>query len=173
MKKILLGIILLTVVVAFGYVKFVRDGRRTNEAFLEGKSEADRELQGSRIEAESLRYHIGEQQVEFADSIVALSLRHQAEVDSLVRTIDSLQENRPAVPASGSKTEAGKLTHEQAALHKKVLTYYRKRFDDLPSDLTSYEKKVAINEIRQETAVEFNITVAELNEIRDRNDVPY
>ena len=43
----------------------------------------------------------------------------------------------------------------------------------LPSDLSDYEYRVSVDEIRAETAEKFSITVESLNKIRADNDVDF
>ena len=172
MKKVLLAITLLSLLIAISYTQITRQNKKSEQAYLKGKRENIRAATEAQELADSLRYHIGQQEVTYADSLVALEMTRQSEVDSLSHTIDSLAD---ILAASKQSTKQGSriLTHEEAALHDKVLSYYENRYKALPGDLSEYEKRVALNEIRDETARHFNITVAELNNIRKSNEINY
>ncbi|MEE8575903.1 MAG: hypothetical protein V3T31_01490, partial [candidate division Zixibacteria bacterium] len=50
-----------------------------------------------------------------------------------------------------------------------ILTYYRGRCDELPKDLSAYEKRIALAEIREDTAEKFKITLDDLTTLREKN----
>jgi len=56
---------------------------------------------------------------------------------------------------------------------EQILSYYKKRYRALPKDLSPYEKRVALAEIRDETAQKFSIPLSELDEIRTDNELDY
>ena len=60
-----------------------------------------------------------------------------------------------------------------ACSKKTIAALGEKRYRNLPKDLTAYERRVALSEIREESADKFRITVAELNRIRKANKLTY
>ena len=45
--------------------------------------------------------------------------------------------------------------------------------EKITKDLSEYEHRIAVNEIREETAAKFSITVTELNKIRNKYKLSY
>ncbi len=181
MKKVILGITLLAIIAGVSYVKSIRGQNVKNEAFRQGRKQSAAELSQSMGEAESLRTVLGQRELQFADSITARSLRETAQVDSLYELIDNkdkqinslegkLQQSEKSL-RSGSTTS--KKPNPEAARSKKIIEYYKMRYKRLPQDLTDYESKVALNEIREETAAKFSISVTELKVIRAKYALKY
>ena len=56
---------------------------------------------------------------------------------------------------------------------KIIADYYQARLDRLPTDLTSYERKVALKEIRDEVCDYFHISAKRLNKIAKARKVRY
>ena len=57
--------------------------------------------------------------------------------------------------------------------HREILNYYKKAVGDLPGDLSAYERRVALSEIRNDTARKFAITISQLNSLRKENNLDY
>lgn len=103
------------------------------------------------------------------DTSFQLGRKSSQNVDSLInissfqrQSVTDLKKKGPAV-----KTAVSRNTIDIDKRHRELLAYYKKRYDTLPSNLTEYERKVAISEIRQETASKYLITIAEFNRIRE------
>lgn len=175
MKKILLVILLLVLIVGLSYIKTLREHERSKTLFEEGKMTAARELDASQKEADSLKKASAEQQLAFADSLVQKDSRHRSEVDSLENLVDKLETRVTTLsqtkPATASVTKAP--ATKTLSQHEKILEYYKRRFANLPKDLSEYEKRIAINEIREETSQKFSITLAELKKIREKYKLTY
>jgi len=116
--------------------------------------------------------------VAFADSLVKKDISYQSRIDSLEGVVDkqqkqisSLASKTTAKPAATiSKTTSAKTTLSK---HEKILTYYKKRFTNLPKDLSDYEKRIAVKEIREETSLKFSISLQELKQIREKYKLTY
>ena len=180
MKKILLAVILLALVIGVSYVKSVRTSDNRDSAYRDGKTEAARELADYQLQVDSLRAILGEKEVGFADSLVRTRAEYKAEIDSLTdlvakrnKRIWDLKSQLSKATASTSKSTSRKVTSGASKKHEQILSYYKNRYKSLPTDLTDYEKKVAINEIREETARKYSITLAELKSLREKHKLNY
>ncbi len=178
MKKIILAAVILVLIVGLSYIKTLRDYDRSRAYYQDGKADAVQELDEYKNEADSLKFAVGEQQVAFADSLVRKDISYQSRIDSLEGVVDQQQnqistlaaktETKPA--AAISKTTSPKPTLSK---HEQILKYYKKRYTNLPKDLSDYEKRIAINEIREETSLKFSISLQELKKIRETNRLAY
>lgn len=103
------------------------------------------------------------------------------------KVVDKVIEEKPAA-AQGSqelnepkeeqeKTVKPAKPSEEDAVHsdlrENVLTFYGKLYDDLPKDLTSQERKVALYEISIKTAAEHSITMPQLKAICENYYLSY
>ncbi len=178
MKKLLLIVLMLALIVGVSYVKIMRDRDRHDAAFRAGEKNAHTEVMLAEQTADSLKTALAEREVSFGDTLTARDAAHRAELDSMAATVDSL-ENRVdnlQTALAKSKTAARKSTAsapKKPSLHEQALTYYKKRYKELPSDLSPYEQTVAVREIREETASRYKITLAELNRIRSEHKLDY
>lgn len=174
MKKLLLAILLLVVVVVISYIKAVRS--QSNEETLRQATvrQIDDSLATARSETEALRQVLAIQDSIYADSMQQLRAATETRIDSLKAAIDS---SRLSAAVEKVETEEVSPQSDQelatAKREQEILAYYKKRFRDLPNDLTEYERNAATTEIRVESAEEFNISVAKLNRIRKRHGVKY
>ena len=175
MKKALLAILLLGLVLAVSYVKTYREDQKRSEAAREIADSASRELEELSSSVDSLRTVVGESRTAYEDSIRKLNEYHTQETDSLKQAllandkeIKQLAETVKTETSNTRKSEeiASAQKTDSSDFHHRVLLYYKKRFKDLPADLSSYERRVALSEIRGETARRFSISVKELNRLR-------
>jgi hypothetical protein len=180
MKKILLAVTLLALVVTVSYVKSVRNTKSRTEAYREGKTETARQLFDYELRVDSLRLAMGEKEVSFADSMVKTQAGHESEVDSLAdevasrdKRIDELNTRLSQTSKPEPNSTSRKVSDSVSKEHEQILSYYQKRYKDLPADLTDYEKKVAVNEIREDTARKYAITLAEFKSLREKYKVNY
>jgi hypothetical protein len=174
-KKVLLAILLLGLVLAVSYVKTYREDQKRTEAVQEIADSAGRELQELSSSVDSLRTVVGESRTAYEDSIQKLNEYHALESDSLRQALIANQQDtlrlaqitEPEVSGTqDSGVSACTVKTDSNDFHHRVLLYYKKRFKDLPADLSRYEKRVALSEIRDETARRFSISVKELNRLR-------
>jgi len=174
-KKVLLAILLLGLVLAVSYVKTYREDQKRTEAVQEIADSTGRELQGLSSSVDSLKTVVGESRTAYEDSIQKLNEYHALETDSLKQALSAsdeeikqLAETVKTATSNTRKSEkiASAPKKDSSDFHHRVLLYYKKRFKDLPADLSRYEKRVALSEIRDETARRFSISVKELNRLR-------
>lgn len=180
MKKLLLGILLLAALVAIIYLKSVRDSERQGKAFRKGHQAGVMFSQKGQAALDSLsdllnqeRTHLTDYRAALADSLAERDLLYAQTVDSLVTRIESLQSEIAQVEkkaladnsASGDGERLRKDTSGKAS-HTSILNHYRLAMSKLPADLSAYEQRVAVNEVRAETATRFSITLKRLEEIR-------
>ena len=57
--------------------------------------------------------------------------------------------------------------------HEEILTYYQKKYRELPKDLSPYERRVALAELRENTARHFSIPISRLNDLRKEHKLDY
>lgn len=74
-------------------------------------------------------------------------------------------------PVESSKTDETDAISSD--LRENVLTFYGKLYEDLPKDLTSQERKVALYEISIKAAAEYSITMPELKVICENYYLSY
>jgi len=178
-KKLLIAVILLAVVVGISYVKMVRADKRQAEAFEQGIQSGEEELFTAQQRLDSLRMILAEREVEVGSTLTASDAAHRLETDSLSLTITGLEEKIRGLEVdlararTASKKSSSQTSQKKPSRHEQVLSFYKQRYKGLPQDLSSYEQKVALGEIRQETAKKFSITVAELNRIRSEHELTY
>ncbi|MBU8932389.1 MAG: hypothetical protein KOO62_00130 [candidate division Zixibacteria bacterium] len=182
MKRILIAAVLLVVLISIAYLKTNRQYDQSQDAYDEGRIVGMKGLDQKRQEADSLRYKAIQQEIAFADSMLALSRDHRQETDSLIDRISFLKSEMASLQSKlqdarnstrDSQSMAKKSEPKKPSRHTQILTAYKKRYRALPSDLSTYEKRVALGEIRQETADEFKITLAELSKIRTAGKLNY
>ena len=177
MKKVLLLILLLVLLIGVSAIKTYREHRQRDASFDKGKQASAKELVKLQDMADSLELATGNKEVEFGDSLTRLARQYRGSLDSLEDMIDSqsatISSLKKAAEASSHTEASQKKTTSALSEHEKILTYYKKRYADLPGDLSTYEKKVAVNEIRAETAKRFSISVEELEKIRQANKLNY
>lgn len=178
MKKILLAVLLLALVVTVSYIKSVRNAESRDTAYREGKTQAATQLSDYEHQVDSLRLALGKKEVAFADSMVRTRADYQSEVDSLSDVVATRDKRIWDLKSQLSKTSKPKPTSRKVSnsvskKHEQILSYYKKRHKSLPTDLTDYEKKVAVNEIREETARKYTITLAELKSLREKHKLNY
>jgi len=73
--------------------------------------------------------------------------------------------SQPETAAQESTESASTAVVDSTEMTKNVLAFYGKLYEDLPKDLTPYERKVALYEISLKTAAEYSLTIAELKAI--------
>ena len=187
MKKLILGIILLTVLIAVGYFQSVRESERKTTAYRKGYHAGADSVQVAQPDFDSLtgllareRQALADYQAEMADSLSQLdSLWEQVE-DSLGRVISKqsadinrLKQQASAKKAPAKTQQAVKPAGTGSPSHQEILSFYKRAMSKLPNDLSDYEYRVSVDEIRSETATKFSITVERLNQIRDENHVDF
>lgn len=181
--RIALAIILVGVLVGLVIFKTGRDQSQIDEAFRQGVAKAQVEVSAYQKRVESLRVSTDQTRLAWGDSLRrhdSLFRAYRDSVNSVIIAqadqIKQLKKKSPSTTKSGAtastpKTKNG--TGTVSTKHLEILTYYKNRYKSLPSDLSLYERKAALNEIRQETTTKFAITPTELDQIRKANQIDY
>ena len=184
--RIVLSIVLVGVLVGLVIFKTGRDQSKVDEAFRQGVAKAQTEVSAYQKRAESLRVTTDQNRLAWADSLRrhdSVFTAYRDSVRDLITAqtdqIKQLQKKtRSSVKpgangATASTTKAKTSGGTTPNRHLEILTYYKNRYQSLPGDLSVYERKAALNEIRQETVTKFSITVAELDQVRKANKLDY
>ena len=180
-KKIIKITFLLALMVGLSYVKTLRNSAKRTEAFDKGKAVAKNELIQYKDKVDSLKIELGFKEVALADSIIKNKLQYQIYIDSLETnnttlkdSIDYLSNGLVSQANLSNDSNSNRIiSNETNNKHQQVLAYYKDRYKKLPSDLSDYEKRIALNEIKEETAQKFKISLAELRNIRDKYKLKY
>ncbi len=182
MKKLLLAVVLLVLLVVISYVKVVRDHNREAEADTRGYDRGREEMREQQSRADSLQTLLDQSESTFTESLSVKDRRYAELTDSLDAVIKDRDEKETLLQKQGGRlSEANKdvraseeeKSDQETGETRKILDHYMLAVKKLPADLSKYERRVALSEIRSETARKFSITVAELNEIREANKLDY
>jgi hypothetical protein len=174
MKKIVTAVILLILIVGVSYLQVQHQKSREQGLFQEGYLEGSESTGKLEIAVDSLRQVIDSQSVGFSDKLSENEQLYKEKIDSLKDMVSSRDqqiaslEKKTSTPPKQNTTSSSK-----SDKHAQILSYYKKRFSQLPNDLSPYEKRVAVTEIREETAQKFSISTDELNQIRKKNNLKY
>lgn len=185
MKKIGLAFILLIVLVGISYLTSVRSQSKLKQQYDQGFDRGSKESAVATKKADSLRAAMEQASARYSDSLKAAEAGYQGREDSLktvlaqkdTEILSLKQKSRAAAKptkVTKPKTEASKPKSQpaQASLnHTQVLDYYKKRLKELPTDLSEYERKVALAELRDETARKFAISLGDLDKIRQNDSL--
>jgi hypothetical protein len=185
MKKFAFAFILLIVLVGISYLTSVRSQSKLKQQYDQGFDRGSKESQVATKRADSLRTAMEQASAKYSDSLKAAEAGYQGREDSLktvlaqkdTEILTLKQKSKAAAKPTKStkpKTEASKLQSQptQASLnHTQILDYYKKRLKELPADLSEYERKVALAELRDETARKFSISIGELDKIRQNDSL--
>jgi hypothetical protein len=203
MKKAIIGIVLLMALVAISYVKIHRDRQHVIESRQEGVIQGQADLSARTQQLDSVSAVVEQHGQAMAESLASWETQQAVATDSLRSTIDEqcdvidslkrqVQKSR-STPAKKTATTAGKKAatapktattankttpdsgsdSTAKAAQKDILAYYKQQIDKLPGDLSDYERRVALREVREETAEKYAITVKRLNEIREQYSLDY
>lgn len=170
MGKLLLSFVLLLLIVGVSYFQAERKQHKVDNSFILGKKANQKEVLALKSAADSLTTKIGQQEVIHAESLFRIDKSLRRNTDSLAEII-SLQEQSITElrkkKATLVKPAVAQKTADTEKKHKELLAFYKKRYESLPTDLSEYELKVAVFEIRQETSQKYSISLTELNRIRE------
>ena len=176
MRKILLAVLLLVLIVIVGYIKTVRDKKQKQFSYEKGKTENIQQLNIYKNKIDSLKIALGKSEVALYDSLIKNYISYGHKIDSLESIIQKQYDSLKRLKNKNKKESlatAKSSSQPKISKNKKILSYYRHRYQNLPKDLSTYEKKIALKEIRQETAKKFAISVSELNKIRKKNKLNF
>lgn len=164
--KILLVFILLAVIAGVSYVKLIRaDKRQAN--ILEGLKKEYFETQDSIYAAQ-----LDEEVRQYLDSIRQLDQYFSNQIDSLNEFYSGREsvltgQLKQAKEQNNRKMTSSnrKMTLKKDSLADKVKAEYKSALGQLPADLTSYEKRVAYNEIKIELSEKYEISPDSLQKL--------
>jgi len=179
MRKILLATMLLILLFAISYIKSVRGDSSRQAYLLEEQNESSRILQIKENQIDSLQLVAGSNEVAFADSLTKQRQDYQKEIDSLNAAIASGADEigklkqQQKMAAKKKKPAAKSVSKQTIDKNKRIMDYYKKRYLNLPEDLSAYERRIALNEIREETANKFKISLSKLKLLRSQSKLGY
>ena len=177
MKKFFLAIVLLVLIAAVSYSKAVRDRDKTVDSFESGRKSSEMKALTLAGDIDSLQQYIGQQNVILAESLTIQQKAYLKELDSMANIVDSkdfkINELNQKLQQTSKERSRALSSKPKSDKHKELLAYYKKRFESLPGDLTNYERKVALTEIRQETVRKHSMSISDLNKIREKNNIDY
>lgn len=175
MKKILLAVLLLVALIAVSYYNAQRTDSRAKEGYQQGYEKGSKESAVYQSKADSLDQALQSDRNSYADSLKRLTTAQSAVADSLTQLMASKdkqiaalsQQKKKSAKARPSTTVSKNADSSRNSIsHAQILDYYRRRLQALPADLSVYERTVALNEIRTETAKKFSIQLSDLEKIR-------
>lgn len=167
MRKFMLFLLLVVLLFGVSYYKNFRDKRHEQTAYAEGLAAGQAEIAANKQVIDSLDGLLESERARF-DSLAGQSTGRSAERDSLDALIVSREATIKRLKELNGRLEAKLTAPVPESPEAKIVAYYNQRFQSLPADLSEYERKVAISEIRTETAQKFKISAAELERIRKK-----
>jgi predicted RND superfamily exporter protein len=182
--KALIAVFLLVVIVGLTWVNYQRGQDKVIAGQNEVRKQSAKQVAAITSQADSLTTLLGAQQSAFGDSLIRKDSKYLAIIDSLEEAVRAREKQvadlklaaktKPktaqTVSAPKKPTAVADATLKQ---HLEILSYYQNRFKTLPGDLSEYERKVAVREIRQETMDKFAITAVQLDRIRSDSNLGY
>ncbi len=191
--RVILVICLLLVVVAVSYIKNVRGSSDSEgvELASEGQmietpiaatTEPD-QLAEYEDNVDSLHSLIDRLDADYAESLSQRDLEYGRRIDSLFDVLDSVEceldshylssAEAPTIVAEEADAEPVVDVATQKSRRDEVIEFYKSQYANLPGDLTAYERKVSLYEIRLKTAKKFQLTLTELKQMRDEGVLNY
>ena len=173
---------MVALILGASYLKTVLDEKKTDQARHEATEKTAEQINDLESSLDSLESGLEQSRTAFRDSIRLLREAHKQEADSLTSALVTMREAvEETLQVSGSDKAVEQLSPgdirtsrpDSTDFHRKVLAYYKRRYEALPDDLSRYELRVALSEIRQETAKRFAISVDDLNGIRHKEDLKF
>ena len=187
MKKVLLGLVLLALLGLISYLQMEHSAERRAEAWVAGHDVGQRKAELDQPNFDSLldlveleRSRLTDLQATVEATEAEKEAGYQTTIDSLAARIEAQQKEigrlqQQLVTAKARRKPAASTASGSAAKPSTgdILGHYRLAVAKLPADLSVYEQRVAVEEIRTETAQKFHITVERLNQIREDNNLDY
>lgn len=170
MKKLALALLFFALLVGISYVNSTRSQAKLTKQYDQGYESGSQESRVALQRADSLEAVVDRTTSSYQDSLNAIRSESATASDSLGMVIaqKDLEITRLKERARAVKTQksAAKATAPSTSTqHTQILDYYKRRLAGLPKDLSEYERKVALAEVRDETVKKFAITIAELDKI--------
>ncbi|MBK7141137.1 MAG: hypothetical protein IPH75_03520 [bacterium] len=178
MKKLALAFVLLLALLAISYVTSLRSQAKLKQQYDQGFERGNQETVEATRRADSLRTAMEQSTSRYQESLKVVQAEYASETDSLQSiisdkdsTILALKQKAKVTKASASKPTTKPAASQASLNHTQILNYYKRRLGDLPKDLSEYERRVALTELRDETARKFAISLGELDKIRQNNSL--
>ena len=172
--------LLLALLAGVSYLKVKRDQSGSADAFEKGKQSSESENLASKAAADSLADLLKQTQLAWSDSVETQSKRSQGIRDSLLAEIAGRDSTLAAIAGENetlaAKPEPGASATAESSSPKRqheILAHYKQMVKQLPSDLSNYERRVALKEIRHETARKFSISTSQLDSLRKDNNLNF
>jgi len=167
--------VLLIMVVAVSYIQAVLRQTKADNSFQLGRRSNQTEILALQSATDSLKTRLGRQEVIHAESLLQRDKLLQKNVDSLSGIIGAQEQTLIKIKKNAAtvKPAAAQNPVDTEKRHRELLAYYTKKYESLPADLTEYERKIAISEIRLETAAKYSLSLAEFNRIRESQKFKY
>lgn len=174
MKKLLLALLLLVIVLAVGYFRAARQNSQVTSAYESGRSEGNADLSRLTERNDSLAQLAEGYKEAFAESLEVMDSLQTTERDSLAQLLSKKDDSLARLRKLAQKTQdSQKKPPRKSYSSTEILSFYKSSYRELPKDLSPYERRVALTELRDKTARKFSITLAELDKIRKDNDLDY
>jgi septal ring factor EnvC (AmiA/AmiB activator) len=167
MKKVFAVFVLLAALVAISYFSAKRTETQRLEKYQEGYAQGTKEADKPKQKADSLTGLLDLEKKRFQDSIREIDSNHAIVVDSLNQEI-ATRDTRIAALKTKKPVQKNK---DLAITHSQILEYYKKRLNTIPKDLSGSERQIVLNEIRDETARKYSISLSDFEKIRKSNNL--
>lgn len=180
MFRIVGALCLAAVVVGVIYLTQSRTKDRQTQSYSEGVKKGSTEAAVQKRKADSVAAVWEEGRKAYQDSLIQVQAKSDSTIDSLAARL-ALQEQQiqkyaaelKKRPKAKAITTAAKESTGLTIKHQEILSYYKKRYETLPKDLSEYEMRVALAEIREETTTKFSISLSELETIRRKSGLTF
>jgi len=179
MKKIFIGFLLIVALIAVSYYNANRTDIRTKQRYQDGYAKGTSEAAIQKARADSIQSAMNQTRVQFEDSLKILALTNSTVIDSLTQTIAAkdkeLVKQAERRKLASRKTDTGSKSKnavtKSGVSHAQILEYYRKKLGELPTDLSPYERSLALSEIRDQTSRKFSISAQDFQKIREDSNL--
>ena len=170
MKKILLAVILVLVLLGISYYQVLRQDDRESAVYDEGYQSAQKDISALKENIDSLNQALDSQKVSYDEYVGETARVYTLKVDSLA----SLVKNKDSEIQELKKKKSTPVNSTpKISKNEEILNYYKKLYRELPGDLSEYERRVALSEIREKTVRKFSISISQLDKIRKDNNLKY
>jgi hypothetical protein len=164
---------LVAVIVGISYFKAKRGPAMTVSEYEAARKADTEQLWGYEKAVDSLRYLLRQREIVHEKTLQRNDLQHRHEIDSLLRVLDGTSDPAAAKKGNGARAQHTLPPDLDSHRQQVIIDYYKNLYRDLPRDLSEYERRVALHEIRIKTVQEFSIGLDDLNAIRSLSGLTY
>jgi len=169
MKKIVIAVVLVVILIGISYYQVLRQDSREKVIYDEGYQSGQQELSELREDIDSLSQAVEGQKVNYEEYLGETTRIYTLKMDSLQSLVNSQNSEIDKLKTKSTPISKPKKTTKNA----EILKYYKKQYSELPGDLSNYERRVALSEIRENTARKFSISLNQLSKVRKDNNLDY